>query len=491
MRTFNVLFFLVGSVFSLVLLVTSPLHSAQAGKCEPGSAGCPATNTANSNPWLGSVPIPASPAIYWGVFIHGVPWDMSKLDALEQATNRKVSIVHFGLSWRLDGNYVSFPKTEMDKIRAHDAMPMVNWGSWDYSLGMTQTDFTLSRISVGIYDNFIRQWARDAKAWGYPFFLRFDHEMNGWWQFPWAEQANNNRPGDYIKMWRHVHNIFVEEGATNVTWVWCPNVIGYGTTPLAQVYPGDSYVDWVGMDGYNWGTPWRSFSEVFSDTYNALQELAPTKPILIGETASTEQNGSKAAWITDALGTQLPLYFPNVKALAWFNWNDDDLQKTWPIESSPASVAAFKLQINTSTNYYATSPTQIVCSAEQAARVTHPTDSGIGNFCGTLSYALKNVASGVIDFKISPAPALTFTDKLAVGIELKSGVAMSGGSCGSAPPVTINGANLAGNNLILKGSNSLNNLYLKGFLDKLTVLGTLGNLPGQNSFQCVRISRLN
>ena len=88
-----------------------------------------------------------------------------------------------------------------------------------------------------------RQWATAAKAWGHPFFLRFDHEMNGNWQFPWAELLNGNKPGDYVKAWRHVHDMFTSLGATNVSWVWCPNVSGGSTRPMAQLYPGDAYVD--------------------------------------------------------------------------------------------------------------------------------------------------------------------------------------------------------------------------------------------------------
>ena len=73
----------------------------------------------------------------------------------------------------------------------------------------------------GRHDAYIRSWARDLKRFGNPVFLRFAQEMNGNW-YPWAEDANGNKPGEYARMWRHVHDIFTAEGATNVKWVWCP-----------------------------------------------------------------------------------------------------------------------------------------------------------------------------------------------------------------------------------------------------------------------------
>jgi endoglucanase len=152
-----------------------------------------------------------------------------------------------------------------------------------------------------------------------------------------------------------VHDIFVQQGATNVSWVWCPNITGDKTTPLSQIYPGDNYVDWTCMDGYNWGTDtngnyWQTFAQVFGgstyggynhhNTYQELLQLAPSKPIMLGEVASAEPGGSKADWITDMLQT-LPTNFPQIKAFIWEEWNEGNSAVTWPIESSPAATAAF------------------------------------------------------------------------------------------------------------------------------------------------------
>src|ERR1051326_8426768 len=207
-----------------------------------------------------------------------------------------------------------------------------------------------------------------AGKWGNPFFLRFDHEMTGWW-YPWGEQVNGNQPGDFVAAWQHVHDIFVQQGATNATWVWCPNAVGKSTTALAEVYPGDDYVDWTCLDSYNFGTDggnlWISFKEAFNgsiaygtrDSYSQLVNLAPTKPIMIGETASSENGGSKAAWITDMLEAELPNQFPQVKALVWFDSSGIEWGRTFPLDSSPAATRAFQSGIASpvyASNAYAT-----------------------------------------------------------------------------------------------------------------------------------------
>jgi beta-mannanase len=155
-------------------------------------------------------------------------------------------------------------------------------------------------------------------------------------------------------MWRHVHDVFARAGATNVTWVWCPNVeYSSSIKPLATLYPGDGYVDWTCLDGYNWGagvSGWLPFATLFGPTYDLVtRTIAPSKPLMIAETASSESGGSKAAWISDMLGTQLPTRFRNVAAVMWFDKYDDSMD--WPIETSPAAQAAFAAAIRSP--YYA------------------------------------------------------------------------------------------------------------------------------------------
>ncbi len=314
------------------------------------------------------LPIFQRKAIYWGAWINGdtyglndAPWEPQAIDTFENHAGKKMSILHWGQPWWTcdpECHYQTFQSqvAQYDAIRQRGLIPLVDWASWDSNAQPRdqQSKFTLRKIIRGDHDKYIRQWATEAKNWGHPFFLRFDWEMNGDW-FPWSEVSNGNQSGEFVQAWRHVHDIFTEVGATNVTWVWCPNVDTAKTVPFEPLYPGDAYVDWIGMDGYNWGPDqdqqlgWQSFQELFGATYDQLLRLSPNKPLMIAETSSTETGGSKAKWITDALTAQIPKNFPQVKAVVWFNWNADDMD--WVIESSSSAQAAFAKGIASS--YYA------------------------------------------------------------------------------------------------------------------------------------------
>src|SRR6202040_2960061 len=142
----------------------------------------------------------------------------------------------------------------MEAIRAHGTIPVLTWASQAVPTpaNLREPNFQLSDVINGRYDAYIHDFAVGAREWGHPFFLRFDQEMNGFW-FPWAEGVNGNKRGEFVKAWRHVHDIFTSVGATNATWVWCPNVdFTRKLTPLSSQYPGGRYVDWTCLDGFNW-----------------------------------------------------------------------------------------------------------------------------------------------------------------------------------------------------------------------------------------------
>jgi mannan endo-1,4-beta-mannosidase len=309
-----------------------------------------------------------TPLIYWGATLEGAPSDAAKLDAFESSVGKRMSLIEWGAPWKRKGQLLRFQRENFERVRSRGSIPVLTWGSADSCCLEDQPDFQLSTIVDGTYDDYLNQWASDARTWGHPFFLRFDHEMNGWW-WAWNEQANANAPGEFVQAWRHVHDIFVQQGATNVTWVWCPNIVGKLSTPLTELYPGDDYVDWTCMDGYNWGTDdnnaWQTFAQVFAgdpsygvlDTYDQLLNLAPSKPIMIGETAASENGGSKAAWIEDMLDEELPDKFPQVKAFVWFGDVSRYPELSWPVTSSDATLVAFREGISSPVypgNAYAT-----------------------------------------------------------------------------------------------------------------------------------------
>ena len=204
-------------------------------------------------------------------------------------------------------------------------IPLVNWEPH-------HIDF--ARIIDGSLDATIVARAKGAKGLGQKFFLDFAAEMNG------DEAWSGNNAKLYVAAYRHIHEIFVAAGATNVVWAWCPNVTDTegGNRTTMDYYPGDAYVDWTGVDGYNWGTTnggWQTFQQVFKDIYPLL--AAKKKPIMIGEMSSAEAGGDKGKWIDQIIPT-LHTDFPLIKCVVWFDINKE---ADWRISSSPAAEAAF------------------------------------------------------------------------------------------------------------------------------------------------------
>jgi beta-mannanase len=223
-------------------------------------------------------------------------------------------------------------------------MPVISWEPWDPHAPLQrdnsrnrQPRYQLKRIIAGEYDGYIRGYARGLAGLPYQVGVRLAHEMNGFW-YPWAEQSNDNGPGEYVQMWRHVHDLFLQAGARNVLWIWSPNVTYPGATPIGPLYPGDSYVDWIGVSGY-YGTEgtngYRGFHETFDATIAVLRSVA-AKPIVITELAATDKDNAKAQWIADMFAS-LPAY-PDVIGVIWF---EAVREADWRVSSNPQAAAAF------------------------------------------------------------------------------------------------------------------------------------------------------
>jgi hypothetical protein len=291
----------------------------------------------------------ALPSMYWGAWLgpnegHGeAPWDFAGVHRFESMAGKPMSLIQFA-SPLLDCRqqpctWLNLPTHEFDRIRAHGAIPFFSWSTASIPLTPHQPAFTSRQVLSGRYDGRIRRIALSAKRWGRPFFLRLNHEMNTT-VFPWSYRANGNRKGEFAASWRRVWRIFDRVGARNVTWVWCPHAdSSLPTSHLRALYPGDRYVDWTCLDAYNWSGPWRSFDAILGRYYRTItRRIAPSKPMVIGETASVEQGGSKAQWFID-LARSLRRY-TKVRAVLYFDFNMG--LQDWRVNSSPMSTLAFR-----------------------------------------------------------------------------------------------------------------------------------------------------
>ncbi len=308
-------------------------------------------------------PPPQRPT-YWGAWIgpqltgEQPPWDMSSVSRFEELTGKGMSLLEFAAPFadcsQSPCAFYRFPAYEMNVIRNYGAIPFFSWGSQSIPVppDLNEPDFQLADLANGAYDGYIREFAEAAREWGHPFFLRFDWEMNGDW-FPWGEFANGNTPGSYVAAYRHVHDIFTAVGATNATWAWCPYAdVQHRFGPLARYYPGDAYVDWTCLDGFNWAKngvnsqPWRSFDQIFAGSYRTItRKLAPKKPMLLAEFASGGKSHRKAEWITQMF-KDLRSKYRRIRGLIWFEQIDRGVQ--WPIESAPKVTEAFRKGIKAS-----------------------------------------------------------------------------------------------------------------------------------------------
>ncbi len=256
------------------------------------------------------------------------------------------------------------------------------WEFWDPGAldAVNQPNFRLKNITNGNYDVDIHRWAREMRAFGYPIIIRPLCEMNGDWT-SWSGTVNGNSPSDFIPAWRHLHDIFVQENASNVKWDWSPNVdasLADANNTFNLYYPGGAYVDYMGFDGYNWGTMyntpawtswWRNFTEIFGYNYDVAASRT-TKPIMVSETATTELGGSKAQWITDAFAA-IPTRFPRLETLTWFDINKET---DWRVESSNASLQAFKKAVSIPANATPTpTPTATITPKPSATPSPFPT----------------------------------------------------------------------------------------------------------------------
>ncbi|KQQ43941.1 glycoside hydrolase family 26 protein [Nocardioides sp. Leaf307] len=278
------------------------------------------------------------PARVFGLAIPGAPTELSEADALASSLGRRATQLTFYSSWHYAAD---FPTADARRVASTGAVPEVTWEPWDPAVGTPdQPAYSLDRIAGGAFDAYVTRWAQQVKAYGAPVAFRFAHEMNGSW-YPWSEGVNGNTSGDYVAAWRRVVGIFRSVGATNAIWTWTPNVPFPGSVALPGLYPGDRWVDRVGLDGYNWAglipsTSWQSFGEVFGPGLAQLTSLT-AKPVFIGEVGCPEGVGDKAGWIRD-MWTYLDQH-REVRGLTWFHFQKE---ADWRITSSQASHDAFR-----------------------------------------------------------------------------------------------------------------------------------------------------
>jgi mannan endo-1,4-beta-mannosidase len=274
------------------------------------------------------------------------------LTAFETTIGKHVSLAHYYLGWE----YLSDPVLiqQFDTLRSHNWVPVLNVNPYYFSACPASDKPLYRAIADGQCDAFLHKAGKNLHGTHGPFYLLFAWEMNNDSQ-SWSLAKTNSTPQDYVDAWKHMHTIFAEEGAKNIIWVFCPNIYTDTSVDYAKLYPGDSYVDWTGVDGYNWGTTqswssWVDFAGIFTKSYQKLTSIAPNKPVMLAEFNSTDQGGNKADWYTNALTKEIPNNFPQIKAIVIYNEDRTSQENVnWKVDATQESLAAFKTAIQTKT----------------------------------------------------------------------------------------------------------------------------------------------
>lgn len=286
-------------------------------------------------------PIPADDRPRWGAFLPSVapttPFGSTPLDQLSGLAGYRLDFVH-----RFSSTAGSAPIAEMDLIADASATPLLTLEPWDHPGGRQHTNSLLARIADGMIDADLRRWREQLSGWGKPVYLRFAQEMNGTW-YPWSIGVDGNTSAEYRAAFRRVRTIIGGEGASNVSFVWAPNVMTEGTSNFSGCYPGDDVVDCLGLDGYNWGQSpghqWQSADKLFSNSLKALSRISPGRPILVTEVGSADgaTPNLKAQWIEDFF--RVIENHPDVLGFLWFQI---DKERDWRFNSTPASTKSFR-----------------------------------------------------------------------------------------------------------------------------------------------------
>ena len=285
----------------------------------PKHAGLSVPTTPPAVPFdVSGLAAPASGDKFIGVSAPGAPYSYTPISDLAAKMGKKPDVVE---------EYIKFG----DQYDAQGAENAWKNGAL-YYIAWEPFSQSFKDIASGKYDSYIKHFAAQIHYMNVPVALSFAHEMNGYW-YPWGTQANS--AAQFVAAWKHMHDVFQQQGATNVIWCWNPNDVNpVPSVKLAPYYPGDDYVDWVGIIGYYTNQGAKTFQTLFQPTITQIRAFTQ-KPIMIPE-VSAEPGKNRAAEIDDLFASIVA----NQDILG-FIWFDYDKSADWRFEDDPGALAAF------------------------------------------------------------------------------------------------------------------------------------------------------
>ncbi len=226
-----------------------------------------------------------------------------RIKSFEALAQKKIVWAYFSNNWY---DTIKFPLSQVKTIHKNGKIPFIRlMPRSNFKEGGPDPLYTMQKIIDGEFDKVLADWAMDAKKIGIPLLVEFGTEVNGNW-FPWSGSYNGGEttelygdknkadgPERFRDAYRHIIDLFRSHGVDNITWFFHVNVSSYPKEPwneISQYYPGDTYIDWLGISIYGPQTQdeeYRSFSEIMDQAYPELTKIS-NKPIAILEWGMTE-----------------------------------------------------------------------------------------------------------------------------------------------------------------------------------------------------------
>jgi mannan endo-1,4-beta-mannosidase len=268
-------------------------------------------------------PVRHQPAIrYLGVYERDAPQSYAGIRTFARTVGRQPNLVSYYSGW-----FEPFQTAFAEMAARNGAMTIVQ---------IDPTDISLARIAAGGYDRYLVRFATEVAAFGRPVVISFGHEMNGYWQ-TWGYR--HTPPADFRAAWRHIVEVFRQNGATNVKWLWQVNSVSKKTAPIREFWPGAKYVTWVGISGYYF-LPGETYNYIFGRVIAQARKFT-NAPILIAETGVSP--GPQVALNIQNLFQGLRAQ--HVIGLVWFDMNKRGVLYhggKWRLEGHSTAVRAFR-----------------------------------------------------------------------------------------------------------------------------------------------------
>ncbi|WP_099191645.1 glycoside hydrolase family 26 protein [Tepidibacter mesophilus] len=266
----------------------------------------------------------------WGIFENTAPKSLDFLNSLEKKLdyNFKFLVTYQSFSSK------SFPLDGM--LNAYNDDRYVLLTLQTMYLDNKDNTSVMYDILNGKYDDFLNDYAKKIKEFNHPIMFRLNNEMNGDW-CTYSSYYYSKDTDIFKNVYKYVYKIFEFNEVDNVLWVWNPHDVSFPDfkwNNCLNYYPGDKYVDIIGLTGYNAGTyyegeKWRSFNEIYIPLYNEYIKNFD-KPFMITEFGCNSVGGDKVKWMGEMFRNIK--YFKNIKVAIW--WNGID----WDSNMNPARI---------------------------------------------------------------------------------------------------------------------------------------------------------